>query len=90
MDAVRALNPTTAASEVDRLGRDLAMDAYRRMVLIRTFEERIFDLFGQGWIRGTSHMCVGQEAVAVGACAGLRPEDQVTSNHRGHGHFLAK
>jgi len=90
VDAVRALNPTTAASEVDRLGRDLAMDAYRRMVLIRTFEERIFDLFGQGWIRGTSHMCVGQEAVAVGACAGLRPEDQVTSNHRGHGHFLAK
>jgi len=60
------------------------------MVLIRAFEERIFDLFGQGCIRGTSHMCVGQEAVAVGACAGLRADDQVTSNHRGHGHFLAK
>ena len=60
------------------------------MVLIRAFEMRIDELFASGQIRGTSHLCAGQEAAAVGACAGLRPDDYVVSNHRGHGHFIAK
>lgn len=63
---------------------------YRTMVLIRAFEEALDDLFGSGAITGTSHFCMGQEACAVGAIAALRPDDLVTSNHRGHGHFLAK
>lgn len=63
---------------------------YRRMWLIRRFEERVMELFGQGLITGTAHACVGQEACAVGACAALRPEDYITSTHRGHGHLLAK
>lgn len=63
---------------------------YRMMLLIRRFEERLSDLFGEGAIGGTSHFCLGQEACAVGAIAALRPDDLVTSNHRGHGHFLAK
>jgi TPP-dependent pyruvate/acetoin dehydrogenase alpha subunit len=62
----------------------------RRMLLIRRFEERVDGLFAAGELRGTSHLSAGQEAVAVGACAALRPDDYVTSNHRGHGHFLAK
>jgi len=60
------------------------------MWLIRLFEERVDRLFAEAALRGTSHLYVGQEAVAVGACAALRPDDYVTSTHRGHGHFLAK
>lgn len=63
---------------------------YRLMLLIRRFDERVIELFGEGWIQGTAHACVGQEATAVGACAALRPDDGVTSTHRGHGHLLAK
>ncbi len=66
------------------------VDLYRRMVLIRAFETRVHRLLSTGAIHGTSHLCAGQEAVAVGACADLRPDDLVVSNHRGHGHFLAK
>jgi len=60
------------------------------MVLIRRFEERINTLFAAGELKGTSHLSVGQEATAIGAVAALRPEDYVSSTHRGHGHFLAK
>jgi TPP-dependent pyruvate/acetoin dehydrogenase alpha subunit len=63
---------------------------FHTMLLIRYFEEALNDLFGSGAISGTSHFCMGQEACAVGATAALRPDDLVTSNHRGHGHFLAK
>lgn len=63
---------------------------YERMWLIRRFEEALADLFSEGLVGGTSHFCVGQEACAMGAVAGLRADDLVTSNHRGHGHFLAK
>lgn len=63
---------------------------YERLVLIRRFEERLSDLFAEGKVPGTAHFCLGQEATAVGAVAALEPLDLVTSNHRGHGHFLAK
>jgi pyruvate dehydrogenase E1 component alpha subunit len=63
---------------------------YRQMLLIRAFEEKLNDLYGEGVIQGTSHFCAGQEATAVGGCAALGPEDLITSTHRGHGHFLAK
>ncbi len=63
---------------------------YRQMVTIRRFEEALSGLFSKGLIGGTSHFCIGQEATAVGATAALQPDDMVTSNHRGHGHFIAK
>lgn len=66
------------------------IEHYRRMLLIRAFEERVDALFAAGELKGTSHLSVGQEAAAVGAVAALRPDDLVTSNHRGHGHFIAK
>jgi len=62
----------------------------RAMLCIRRFEERVDRLFAAGELRGTSHLSAGQEAVAVGACAVLRPDDYLTSSHRGHGHFLAR
>ena len=69
---------------------DPAVELYRKMALIRAFETRLDALFASGSMRGTSHLCIGQEACAVGACAGLRPDDYAVSNHRGHGHFIAK
>jgi acetoin:2,6-dichlorophenolindophenol oxidoreductase subunit alpha len=65
-------------------------DRYRRMRLIRGFEELALGLVKTGVIVGGTHPCIGQEAVAVGVCAALRPDDQITSTHRGHGHVLAK
>lgn len=56
------------------------------MLRIRRFEERAAELFKSGVIKGTAHSCVGQEAIAVGACAALRDDDYVVSHHRGHGH----
>ncbi len=66
------------------------LEAYERMVLIRCFEERVHRLFNEGVLHGTVHLCAGQEAVAVGVCMNLREDDVVVSNHRGHGHLLAK
>jgi len=62
---------------------------YRKLLTIRLFEERVQALFGEGKISGTCHLCIGQEAVAVGVCSALRPGDQIVSSHRGHGHLLA-
>ena len=66
-----------------------ALAFYEKMFLVRAFEERVRELFAAGELHGTTHPCVGQEATAVGVVAALRPGDIITSNHRGHGHFLA-
>lgn len=66
------------------------LEAWRAMLLIRRFEEVVADAFARGLVVGTAHFCIGQEASAVGAVYALRADDLVTSNHRGHGHFLAK
>ncbi len=73
-------------------GRSLGTPAgrYRAIRLIRRFEEQALDLVKSGVIVGGIHPYIGQEAVAVGVCAALRPDDQITSTHRGHGHVLAK
>jgi len=63
---------------------------YRRMVLIRRYEDHLYKLFLQGRVPGTLHQCQGQEAVAVGVCAGLRKDDVIFSTHRPVGHVLAK
>ncbi|RDI73752.1 Pyruvate/2-oxoglutarate dehydrogenase complex dehydrogenase (E1) component [Gaiella occulta] len=65
-------------------------DFLARMWAIRAFELRALDLFGEKQIRGSVHPYIGMEAIAVGACAALRPDDLITSTHRGHGHCIAK
>jgi acetoin:2,6-dichlorophenolindophenol oxidoreductase subunit alpha len=69
---------------------DQALDLYRRMRLIRRFEELVVELVNKDEIAGVTHEYVGQEAVAVGVCAALLPDDVITSTHRGHGHIIAK
>lgn len=65
-------------------------DVYRRMLLIRRFEERVIQLVNSNEIAGTTHEYIGQEAIAVGICKTLRADDVITSTHRGHGHIIAK
>jgi len=62
----------------------------RKMLEIRLFEEQIEAFFMNNLIGGTVHLYIGEEAVAVGACATLQKEDYIVSNHRGHGHCIAK
>ena len=63
---------------------------YRKMFEIRSFEEKVFELYAQNMVPGTIHLYAGEEAVAVGVCSNLRKDDYITSTHRGHGHCIAK
>ncbi|HEX5229697.1 MAG TPA: thiamine pyrophosphate-dependent dehydrogenase E1 component subunit alpha [Bryobacteraceae bacterium] len=82
-----AVNPSP--SHV-RTGADLYLHMYRRMLMIRLFEENVNDLYTRALMPGLAHLYIGEEAVAVGVCEVLRPDDYITSTHRGHGHCLAK
>lgn len=73
-----------------RLGRDAALAAFRQLILIRRFDERALEYRFEDRILGTMHPYIGQEAVAVGVCSVLKPHDRIVSNHRGHGHCIAK
>ena len=72
------------------LSRQTLETLYQTMVRIRRFDEKTVELFNAGQVKGTAHSYVGQEAVATGACANLTKDDSVISNHRGHGHCIAK
>src|SRR5690348_9997704 len=65
-------------------------DLYRTMARIRAFEETALEAHKAGEIPGPLHVSIGQEAVAAGVCVNLRTDDRITSNHRGHGHAIAK
>jgi acetoin:2,6-dichlorophenolindophenol oxidoreductase subunit alpha len=66
------------------------LDGYGRMFLIREFEQAIHRLFLKGEVHGTTHLSAGQEAVPVGVCMALEPDDYLSGTYRGHGHALAK
>ncbi|GBD10130.1 Acetoin:2,6-dichlorophenolindophenol oxidoreductase subunit alpha [Candidatus Thermoflexus japonica] len=83
--------PTVPALEVAiDLPRERLIEWLYQMHLIRAFEETVEQLYAAGKMHGTMHLSIGQEAVAVGAIAALRPDDYITSTHRGHGHAIAK
>ena len=69
---------------------DKQREMLRQMLTIRHFEERASADYHAGKIYGVVHCYIGEEAVAVGICEALRPDDYITSTHRGHGHCLAK
>ncbi|MFW6116096.1 MAG: thiamine pyrophosphate-dependent dehydrogenase E1 component subunit alpha [bacterium] len=72
------------------LDSEQLVDLYRKMVRIRKFEQAVHELYTSAIMPGLAHLYIGEEAVAVGACAALRENDYITSTHRGHGHCLAK
>lgn len=69
---------------------DGRLDALRRMLTIREFDTKAGHYFADGEIPGFVHLYIGEEAVGVGTCAALEPDDYITSTHRGHGHCIAK
>jgi pyruvate dehydrogenase E1 component alpha subunit len=78
----------SAAAPLPDLDRRLAM--YRTMVECRRFETRAQELFFEGLVRGTTHLGVGQEAVAAGFAAAMRDDDYSFATYRGHNHALAR
>ena len=87
----RAESRDVMTKELDRR-KEISEDRlfrFERMLEIRLFEDRVQELFAEGVVHGTTHTCQGQEAVAVGVAASLRPTDTVTCTYRGHGVALA-
>ena len=83
-----AVKPKRSSKAGDNI--KLLTDLYRTMVRIRAFEETALAAHKAGEIPGPLHVSIGQEAVAAGVCSALRKDDRLTSNHRGHGHAIAK
>jgi pyruvate dehydrogenase E1 component alpha subunit len=74
----------------DDIGEDKRLELYRLQVVIRDAEQRAFDLFLQNLVKGTSHLSLGQEAVAAGFAAAMQPKDLSFCTYRGHAHTLAR
>lgn len=72
------------------LSKEKLLGFYRKMLTIRTFENKAVELFAANKLPGFVHLYIGEEAVATGVCANLTDKDFITSTHRGHGHLLAK
>ncbi len=88
---MRLVNSTSPVTPIpDENDPSFLLDLYRKMLLIRRFEERVKYLFLEGIMPGTIHQYQGEEAVAVGVCATLNRDDIITSTHRPHGHAIAK
>jgi pyruvate dehydrogenase E1 component alpha subunit len=89
-----AVPRSALVSEADRrtseLTKEQALEYFKEMSLIRRFEERAEEAYGQGKIGGFLHLYIGEEAIAVGAMAGLRPDDDVVTHYRDHGYILAR
>jgi TPP-dependent pyruvate/acetoin dehydrogenase alpha subunit len=77
-------------TNASRLTHHALADMYYRLWLIRYFDQSAMEQYRRDRMRGTTHAYIGEEAVAVGACAALNRDDYITSTHRGHGHCLAK
>jgi pyruvate dehydrogenase E1 component alpha subunit len=72
------------------IGREVRMELYRQQLELRYCEKRAYDLFLQNLVKGTSHLSLGQEAVAAGFGVAMRPDDWTFCTYRGHAHTLAR
>jgi len=82
--------PIPASPPVPPPPLEVRTTIYKMMVEMRGFEKRAYDLFLQGLVKGTSHLGLGQEAVAAGFGAAMRPNDYTFATYRGHNHTLAR
>jgi len=76
--------------EIEELDEQLLKDMLYQMMLIRRFEQSVEQLYAQGKISGSMHLCIGQEPSAAGSIAALENKDKILTTHRGHGHSIAK
>ena len=77
-------------ADITGIEKESLVYMFRKILEIRRFEEKVWDLFGRNLIPGTLHLYIGEEATAVGVCSNLGSDDYITSTHRGHGHCIAK
>ena len=82
------MSSTKVASPVVDLTDQISL--YRCQLELRKFEERAYDLFLENFVKGTSHLSIGQEAIAAGFAAAMRPTDWTFATYRGHAHTLAR
>ena len=90
MSTVQARAPAAVTALNDDIGEELRLKMYRMQVEIREAEQRAYDLFLQNLVKGTSHLSLGQEAVATGFAAAMKPGDLSFCTYRGHAHTLAR
>lgn len=76
--------------EANKISKEKFLEIYTKMLHTRKFEEKVAYFFSKAMVHGTTHLSVGEEASAVGACCALDKEDFITSTHRGHGHCIGK
>lgn len=77
--------------QVEGVDAEVARELFYKLLLIRRFEEKVLEMFAYGKLAGSMfHVCIGQEAIAVGACSVLEKRDYLVSTHRGHGHFIMR
>jgi pyruvate dehydrogenase E1 component alpha subunit len=88
VNEIKRKKPEAAASD-GQLSPEFKIGLLKRMMEIRAFEDKVFELLARNILQGASHVYAGQEAVAVGACSAITDRDYITSTHRGHGHCLA-
>jgi pyruvate dehydrogenase E1 component alpha subunit len=85
----KAKSAKATPAKAGGLTKEYKIGLLRRMMEIRGFEDKVFELLARNILQGASHVYAGQEAVAVGACSAIAQRDYATSTHRGHGHCLA-
>ena len=77
-------------TSIPALDLDAKLELYRVQVALRQFEKRAYDLFLENYVKGTSHLSLGQEAIAAGFAAAMRSDDYTFATYRGHAHTLAR
>jgi pyruvate dehydrogenase E1 component alpha subunit len=85
-----AKKKTTAATAAPDLPHKTRLELYRQVVRLRRFEEAAYRLFMDGFVKGTSHLSLGQEAIAAGFATAMRDDDYTFCSYRGHAHTLAR
>jgi pyruvate dehydrogenase E1 component alpha subunit len=85
-----SVKPKKSADPTEEIGRETRLELYRLQLELRYCEKRAYDLFLQNLIKGTSHLSLGQEAIAAGFGVAMRPDDWTFCTYRGHAHTLAR
>ncbi len=76
--------------DINGISNEVLRELYRMMLKIQKVELKIDELYHEDEMKTPVHLCIGQEAIAAGVCAHLNADDYVFTNHRGHGHYIAK
>src|SRR5437660_11331829 len=84
------MQPETKTAEMPAAAESAEREIFASAFLIRCFEERLLELFSEGKLFGTVHTCIGQEITGIAVASHLQPGDLIFSNHRCHGHYLAR